>query len=199
MTALPNLPDPALVDSLVDRLDSCTAGHAAIHAIRLAPSTRVTRRISEIQAVNRLARKATGLNTDVAHHPDGTPYIPGFDGYVSVTHGAMMALMAVSRHHRTGIDAECWREQLLRVAPRFLRPEEMPVHAASPHSLLRAWTAKEAIFKALGISGITLIDIALPHNIEGPVEVRVDGHGTMHMTLTFFDHMPLCVAVAELM
>lgn len=199
MTTTVHIPDTAIVDALVARLDKCSAGRATIYATRLGSSTRVTRRNTEIQAVNRLARQATGLNTDVCHHTDGAPYIPGFDGHVSVTHGASMAIMSVSHNCRTGIDAECWREQLVRVAPRFIRPEEMSVHAASPDCLLRAWTSKEAIFKALGISGITLIDICLPDRIEGLVTVSVDGHGTKDISLTFFGDMPVCVALAELM
>ncbi len=58
----------------------------------------------------------------------------------------------------TGVDHEPWRTTDPRMARFFLRPREQ----ATALGLLRAWTVKEALYKAVpGNAEVTLLDIGL--------------------------------------
>lgn len=93
----------------------------------------------------------------LAHHADGAPYIIGVAEHISVSHGGGYAVLAVSRGP-IGVDIEAPRAQLERIRHKFMRPDDI-----SP-SLLHAWTAKEATFKAAALAGITIHDIAVAGN-----------------------------------
>lgn len=100
------------------------------------------------------------------HTPSGAPQIDGM--HVSVSHSRHYAAVGLSERP-VGIDIEERRTaQLERVATRFLDDEEMARGAFSPDVLLRAWTAKEAVFKALAPhnEGVVLSDIRLSKNMR---------------------------------
>lgn len=122
----------------------------------------VTRREAETAAVAALACLIAGDEAAIGHHADGSPFIMGYDGFISVSHSRLMAFIASHVALRIGIDAELPRRQLMNVASRFLAPCEQP-HWRSQSALLRAWTIKEAVYKAAGVAGLPLADIRLPH------------------------------------
>ncbi len=103
---------------------------------------RDTRRRREREAVGRIAAEA-GIS--IGHDADGAPMADGV--FVSVSHSMGLAVVAVDPRRPVGIDAEDWREALWRVRPKFLSETEME-RCADADSLLRAWTAKEAAYKA---------------------------------------------------
>ncbi len=138
--------------------------------IYLAPivtdGNRHSRRDAEKAATAQLVTTLFGTGATVAHNPDGAPLLILPDGApapeISISHSIRTVALAVGRAGRPiGVDIEQPRQQLVRVAARFLAPEETAIHAASEENLLRAWTAKEAAFKAAGIAGLTLADIRL--------------------------------------
>lgn len=104
---------------------------------------------------------ADALGSAVGHYPDGAPYaVDREELSVSVSHGAGMAILAVCRTPGTaiGIDIESTGRtaQLERVRARFVDPEDEPTL-----SLLRLWTAKEAVYKASRQPGLPLTAIAV--------------------------------------
>lgn len=128
--------------------------------------SRGSRREAEKAATVQIVTTLFGPGATVAHNPDGAPLLILPDGAqapeISISHSIRTVALAVGRAGRhIGIDIEQPRQQLVRVAARFLAPEETAIHAASEENLLRAWTAKEATFKAAGITGLTLADIRL--------------------------------------
>lgn len=138
--------------------------------IYLAPivtdGNRHSRREAEKAATARLVTTLFGPGAAISHNPDGAPLLILPDGAtapeISISHSIRTVALAVGRAgNPIGVDIELPRRQLVRVAPRFLAPEETAIHAASEENLLRAWTAKEAAFKAAGITGLTLTDIRL--------------------------------------
>lgn len=159
----------------MDGMITLTIGTTSVLAAKLAECPRAGRAVTERAAVNSLAKAAFGPSAQLAHDPLGAPFIEGFEGHISVSHGAGYALLAIDREHRIGIDCEAYRPQLQRVASKFLSPGELPVHAASPRALLRAWTIKEAIFKALGDPTLTISQISLPAYLpeETPTEIHL--------------------------
>lgn len=114
-------------------------------------------REAEKEAVAEIVREIFG-DSQLLHRPDGSPYIQDFDGCISVSHGAGTAILAVSEMP-VGVDIEENRAQLQRVSHKFINPED-----ESP-SLLHAWTAKEAAFKAAGIAGVTVGEIVVKQSI----------------------------------
>lgn len=126
-------------------------------------------RAAELEASASLARRVAGPEAVIDHYADGAPFIPGSPLHISLSHCRSLAVMAVSSEPNIGVDAEIWREQLHRVAHKFLSPDDMPLWSESQQLLLLAWTIKEAVYKAARTPGLPLIDIALPHPQSSPM------------------------------
>lgn len=137
-------------------------------------------RDAERRAVAALVEQATGGRGKLTHEASGAPHIEGMDLNVSVSHGAGMAVLATDPKRPIGVDIECWRPQLKRVAGKFLNERERQHYEQDPKNLLRAWCLKEAIFKAAGIDGLTIGAIELP-DIIGP-RIDVPGIGQFDVT-----------------
>lgn len=136
-------------------------------AIPTAPE-RGLRRDMERRAVARLVAAAFGPHAQLLHRDSGAPYIAMLDGSpaveVSVSHCDDTAMLAVSRFTAIGLDCERFRPQLSRVLPRVCSPHEVAEWGASDELMLRAWTIKEAVYKAAGIQGLEFAEgIHLPH------------------------------------
>jgi len=139
-------------------------GDTTVYGKRLPyTASRSSRRAIEIQGTSELAAEIFGPDIKIRHTASGRPFIEGYAGDISVSHGAGMVLLAVNPHSNVGIDIEQSRALLSRVASRFLSKEELQAHSDS-RSLLLAWTAKEAVFKAADRTGIFLSDIRYPAN-----------------------------------
>ncbi|MCH5318147.1 MAG: hypothetical protein J1E38_00385 [Paramuribaculum sp.] len=80
---------------------------------------------------------------------------------ISISHGAgIIALAWCKTGDSIGIDVEGHRGQLLRVYPRFLRPEEYP-DEITVDTLLPLWTMKEAAWKAMESQPPTIRDVPI--------------------------------------
>ena len=125
-----------------------------------------TRREAEREASLLLVTEAFGPDAANTHDPEGRPQVTGADGFngmISISHSAGTCVLAVVDEPgiSIGIDTETWREQLRRVAARFMSADEVNAYN-TPQLLLLAWTAKEAIYKAAHTPGLALQDIRLP-------------------------------------
>ena len=125
----------------------------------------LTRRQAELNASEEMIKKVFGESASLEHDPEGRPVISGarFDGMISISHSIDQCILAVthSQEASIGVDTETWREQLFRVAPKFLSDEEIDVYT-TPQLLLLAWTTKEAVYKAARREGLPLKEIKLP-------------------------------------
>lgn len=90
-------------------------------------------------------------------HANGKPFVEGADIEFNLSHSGALALIAVARGRRVGVDVEQVRPMpdLERVAGRVCTPGERATLAglASPqrdHAFLAMWTRKEALAKATG-------------------------------------------------
>lgn len=93
---------------------------------------------------NALAAKGLG------HNADRAPLVPDVAGYVSIAHTRSTLLLAHNRRHAIGIDLEGYRERVLMVRDAFLNEGERQWLAATDLMChVVAWTAKEAVFKAI--------------------------------------------------
>lgn len=135
--------------------------------IRIVPipeDASLTRRQREQAAVASLITEILGAPAELAHTPEGAPFLPARpDLAISVTHSQTHAAVAIGAAGDIfGIDLEAPRPQLLRTASRFLSPHDI-LDTTRPRltALLQAWTAKEAIYKALRAASLPLDAIRL--------------------------------------
>lgn len=141
-------------------------GSTCVRVLACALQPAPTRRRAEIEAVDRLLAAALPGGYTLAHDTDGAPrLIAGGAPAISVSHSRTHAAVALAPCGvAVGIDIETPREQLRRVAPRVLSPDELAACAdGDMDALLRAWTLKEALYKAARVAGADFRrDIHLP-------------------------------------
>lgn len=143
------------------------------------------RRSREIEAVARLVGRVFGKDAVMNHRADGSPYIEGCDGHISISHTRRYAALAWSSLHEVGIDIEEPRhEQLEKVAKRFLTPEEYKYYSDFEDGLLKAWTLKEAAFKALRNGSVDLREYLLP--IDGECSLIKVGYKELKIAYSGF-------------
>lgn len=116
-------------------------------------------REAERAAIASLLNDALGPGATLSHRPDGSPAINISGIKISISHCRTCAVIALS-DKPVGIDVETDRAQLARVAPRVLSPDELTCYS---DSLVKAWTLKEALYKAALTPGLDFRrDILLP-------------------------------------
>lgn len=121
--------------------------------------------------IARLIADNVGPDARLIHDADGAPHIADSTLNISISHSPRFAALAIDPDQRIGIDIEEPRlEQLSRIITKFLSPNELP---GWQNRLLHAWTAKEATFKAAGISGLTIGRISL--NADNDTALTPDG------------------------
>ena len=153
------------------------------------------RRMRESEAVARALAELCGPQARKVNDSIGAPHLE-IDGKpqeisISVSHSRDYAAVAVSPFGLFGLDIEQMRGQLEKVAHRVLSPEEFDDYSRLEQGLLRAWTLKEALYKACRSYAGVEIDFAeqlhLPlgeenkavfthPNIEGAISLQCDVH-----------------------
>lgn len=140
------------------------------------PSEGTTRRQRESMAVARTIKALTGKDSAIGHNSSGAPFLvhdPGLP--ISISHSQNHVALAIGGCHAIGIDMEEWRPNLMKVAPRFLTPEQIDGWSA-PEQLLKAWTIKEALYKALSSAGRnpapSLLPLPLPPALPEDMEIH---------------------------
>lgn len=103
------------------------------------------------------------LNFDLG--PRGKPGLPGSGIEFNLSHSGDLAVVAVTRGRRVGVDVERLRPTFERdgIVARFFSPSERAEFAALPDGLhldafFRVWTCKEAYIKAIGTGLATELD-----------------------------------------
>lgn len=140
------------------------------------------------KAVSRLISRVFGDNARIEHRPDGSPVIIGSSREISISHCTGMAALAVGKSQRIGIDIELPRPTLRRVADKFISATEFDRWGADDTMLLKAWTIKEALYKAAGQRGVNFADdVKLPEDPESTQGVgtvtgidKKDTHYALH-------------------
>lgn len=119
------------------------------------------KRMREKEAARVAVWALTGDGAVISHCSDGHPFVDGHPGSLSISHASDLLVAAFSRNHIVGIDIEYPREALRRVVSKFLSESEREKYDELP-LLLRAWTIKEAVYKAALEKKLSLFDIILP-------------------------------------
>lgn len=146
-------------------------GSIAVYAAATAHFAAAGTRHEIEQAAKKAIMAEVFGRLELCHRPDGSPFIPGSGASISVSHCQTLVVLAVDPLGRNiGIDCETASRgaQLGRVAAKFLSPAQSLAWGADEKHLLRAWTLKEAFYKAARIPGLPLAHIPLPPAVVWP-------------------------------
>ena len=107
--------------------------------------------------------KTLGLNDLIATDEAGKPFLT--DGrYISISHSGERVALVVS-NRPVGVDIQLFSPKILQVQAKFINKEDFFHPEMDMQEQLHfLWTAKEALYKALGKKGISLKqDIIIKH------------------------------------
>lgn len=114
-------------------------------------------RRQEWLAVRVLLYTLLGKEKEIGYHPNGKPYLTDASASIGISHTrGYVAVILGQPDREVGIDIEQYGERVRRVAPRFMRDDEVPSFYQNTDvwSLLLHWSAKETIFKCLNASEV---------------------------------------------
>ena len=109
----------------------------------------------------------------IRYDESGKPYINS-DLNISISHSNLMAAIVFSGHNKAGIDIELKENKIINIQNKFLNDSEKQEneYQSNVDYLTMIWTAKESIYKALGIKGVSFYDNIIIKNIN-----KNKGHG----------------------
>lgn len=116
--------------------------------------TTLTARQREKKAEMDLLQKLLGKSVHLLHNDAGKPEVEGYN--ISISHtlnrnGGFVAII-LSKSCNVGIDIEYRSERIMKIANRFLRPDEKP---QTVEDNLACWCAKEAVYKLYSSDDLT--------------------------------------------
>ena len=102
------------------------------------------------------------------------PYFEGSNYHISLSHSFPFVAAAISEQKAVGIDLERFGRNVEKIGPRFLALKEWELWKDSQVDLTRAWACKEAVYKAMGVPGLSFQqDISLSQFASNPTEIQV--------------------------
>ncbi len=93
-----------------------------------------------------------GEPTAIEYDENGKPYLNNGARHISVSHSGKFSALIASPTKSVGIDIECMKPKIFRLAHKFLNRKELK-QVFSKHameSLYLVWAGKEALFKLYG-------------------------------------------------
>ena len=125
------------------------------------------------------------------------PYFDQSDYHISLSHSFPFVAAIISHKKPVGIDLERFGRQVEKIGPRFLSAEEWNRWQDSHSDLTKAWTCKEAIYKAMGVPGLAFQqDIQLPSFANNPFEIRVKDK-KITISMEEFEHFACSIAIED--
>ena len=91
--------------------------------------------------------------------PSGKPYLADGSAHISISHTNGYVAVALHPTEEVGIDIERYGVRVCRVVSRFVRPDEEKTmnQGDEVYVLLLHWSAKETLFKVMGVEGVDFI------------------------------------------
>lgn len=103
-------------------------------------------------ATRHLANEMLGKQVEISKDGNGKPFLNNSTFNISLTHTPQFAGVMLSETHEVGIDLEPINPKVERIAPKFLRADE--IESINPEEkiekLILYWSAKEALYKLHG-------------------------------------------------
>ena len=135
----------------------------------------------------------------IRYDESGKPSINS-DLNISISHSNLIAGIVFSGFNQTGIDIEDKESKIINIQNKFLNESEKlkDEYHSDVDYLTKIWTAKESIYKALGIKGISFSDNIVIKNIKKNkgYGYYINGKEKYKFDLMFFsiDNYILCYA-----
>jgi phosphopantetheinyl transferase len=142
-------------------------------------------------AIHRMFLQLAGEQYVLEKDEYGRPYLSKPDCFAAISHAGPRVVCGLHDKMPCGLDVERFHPRLLRVAERFLMPEEKAaVNQEDPIPMLTlAWSAKEALYKWYGRKKLESKDILLelPEPAEaGQFPARVMEKGNEHQLIVHY-------------
>ena len=135
----------------------------------------------------------------IRYDESGKPSINS-DLNISISHSNLIAGIVFSGFNQTAIDIEDKESKIINIQNKFLNESEKlkDEYQSDVDYLTKIWTAKESIYKALGIKGISFSDNIVIKNIKKNkgYGYYINGKEKYKFDLMFFsiDNYILCYA-----
>ena len=122
------------------------------------------------------------------------PFLKDSEWHISLTHAFPYAAAALRKHQPTGIDVEKKGRNIKNISSRFLASEEYARWHTNDLALTRAWSTKEAIYKAMAQPGLSFQEeIILPEFNQNPIIAQVQ-ESELQVYWEDFDAFVLAIA-----
>ena len=125
----------------------------------------------------------------IRYDESGKPFINS-DLNISISHSKFMAAIVFSENNKAGIDIEHKENKIINIQNKFLNDSEKleNEYQYNVDYLTMIWTAKESIYKAIGIKGVSFSDNIIVKNINKNkgYGYYIDGKEKYKFDLKFF-------------
>ena len=125
----------------------------------------------------------------IRYDESGKPFINS-DLNISISHSKCMAAIFFSKNNKAGIDIEHKENKIINIQNKFLNDSEKLENGyqSNVDYLTMIWTAKESIYKAIGIKGVSFSDNIIVKNINKNkgYGYYIDGKEKYKFDLKFF-------------
>lgn len=100
-------------------------------------------------SVRTLLKTMLGKDAKIVYGPERKPYLHNNEYNISISHSKDFTSILMSKKKRVGLDLEFMTTKILRIADKFLRPEELENIEKDQelYHLYLHWCAKEALYK----------------------------------------------------
>lgn len=145
-----------------------------VHELSLITSPK---RKVEFLATRLLLEYLLKKEAGVIYHENGKPYLSDHSFQISFSHTKGFAAVAIHPEISIGIDIEAVSSKIEKVKERVFSEKELLTIDRSLEQLhlLLHWSAKESVYKALGVEGV---DFKLKLEVA-PFELKSVGHFTL--------------------
>ena len=122
---------------------------------------------------------------------------------ISISHSDEIVTIIISKEDGIGVDVEKIKDKVHSIAPKFLNPNEIGFLGKSPSTrqLIRAWTAKEAIYKALRKPGISFSENIILDEFNDKAQSAnakfISSDQETTFKLYFYDLDDYCLTIAQ--
>lgn len=157
-------------------------------------------KIQEKLAVRVLLKHLLKEEVDILYLPSGKPYLKTHQKYISISHTKGYVAVILTSEQETGVDIQYITPKVQNVQSRFISPLEFIDPENELIHLLLHWAAKETLYKAIGIPGLSFKDElfvkpfipkenghfeASVDNVNKRKKYRISYYITPHFVLTF--------------
>ena len=143
-------------------LDYCELDEYDIHLLKSKKNQLAKEQFLAVRKTLKLENPSYKIRYDES----GKPSINS-DLNISISHSNLMAAIVFTDYSKSGIDIELKESKILNVQDKFLNESEKQKneYQSDLDYLTMIWTAKESIYKALGIKGVSFSDDIIIKNI----------------------------------